>query len=96
MIYVTFKNITVISSWSVLLVEKPKFMEKTTNLFLVTDKINLIRLYKAQVDLATDWVLTVLVHENYMLLYCEISFLLVGIPKTIELVFSVFPQSSQH
>ena len=34
----TFNNISVISGWSVLLVGKPEYPEKTTDLSQVTDK----------------------------------------------------------
>ena len=42
----TFNNISVISWWSVLLVEKPEYpAKKTTDLLLVTDKLYHIMLH---------------------------------------------------
>ena len=42
-----FYNISVILWWSVLLVEKPEYREKTTDLPQVTDKLYHIMLYQA-------------------------------------------------
>ena len=41
----TFKNMSVISWWSVLLVEETRGAEKTTDLPEVTDKLDHIMLY---------------------------------------------------
>jgi hypothetical protein len=41
----TFNNISVISWWSVLLVEETEYPEKTTNLLQVTGKLYHIMLY---------------------------------------------------
>ena len=42
----TFNNISVISWWSVLLMEQTKYQEKTTNLPQVNDKLYHIMLYR--------------------------------------------------
>ena len=42
----TFNYISVISWWSVLLVGKPKYPEKTTDLLQVTDNLYHIMLYR--------------------------------------------------
>ena len=43
---VTFKNISAISWWSVLSVDKPEYTEKTTDLSQVTNKLHHIELYQ--------------------------------------------------
>ena len=45
MINATFNNVSFISWWSVLLVGKPEYPEKTTELSQVTDKLYHIMLY---------------------------------------------------
>jgi hypothetical protein len=52
----TFNNISVISWWSVVLVEETQYPEKTTDLSQVTDKLYHIMLYR--VHLAMDEVQT--------------------------------------
>ena len=42
----TFNNISVISWWSVLLLGKPEYQEKTTDLSQVTDKLYHIMWYR--------------------------------------------------
>ena len=42
----TFNNISVISWWSVLLIEEPEYREKTANLSQVTDKLYHIMLHR--------------------------------------------------
>jgi len=44
----TFNNISVISWWSVVLVEEPEYPEKTTGLSQVTDKLYQIMFYRVQ------------------------------------------------
>jgi hypothetical protein len=55
----TFNNITVISWWSVLLVEETGGPEKTTNLPQVTDKLYRIMLYRVHLT-RTEFELTTL------------------------------------
>ena len=46
MLSAAFNNNYVIAWWSVLLVEKPEYPEKTTDLSQVTDKRDPIKLYR--------------------------------------------------
>jgi len=51
----TFNNISVIWWWSVLLVGKPKYQEKTTDLTQVTDKLYHIILYRVHLTMDGVW-----------------------------------------
>ena len=46
MLNTAFNNNYVIAWWFVILVEKPEYPEKTTDISQVTDKLDLIKLYR--------------------------------------------------
>jgi hypothetical protein len=50
--YGTFNNISVISWWSILLVEEPEYPEKTTDLSQVIDKLDRIMLYRVHLTMS--------------------------------------------
>jgi hypothetical protein len=51
----TFNNISVVSWWSVLLMEETRVLGETTNLPQVSDKLYQIKLYQVHLSMSVIW-----------------------------------------